>query len=137
MFGQMAAWAAGILLARKHPGVRKPHQQFPYSWLRDGNAERIHGAPRSTRSGTAFCFTSDTHISGRESAGTFLSPLSWIAIALPWAFSTTRAFSLRAADPWVEIAGISLIFLCVIFTSSFARHTGLLGTAQFTRLRFR
>src|SRR5713101_2015013 len=59
---------------------------------------KARGSHSSTRSGTPFYFTSDTHISGRESAGTFLSPLIWIAIVLPWAFSINRAFFRRAVD---------------------------------------
>src|SRR5260370_10407790 len=113
MFGQMAAWAAGILLARNHSGVRKPDQQFPYSWLRDGNAERIHGAPRSTRSGTAFCFTSDTHISGRESAGNLLSPLCWIEIPPPLAFFSNTALFLSEPSTPPATSGFLPHFLCL------------------------
>src|SRR6266705_1044843 len=49
----------------------------------------------SARSSTASCFIPDTHISGRESAGTYLSHSTWTAIAL-----RSASFTNLDHTPW-------------------------------------
>src|SRR6266568_1623790 len=67
-------------MANRHP--------FPTSSVAATFGGKTGGSRSSVHSGTASYFMPDTHISGRESAGTYLSHSTWTAIGLPSASFT-------------------------------------------------
>src|SRR6266699_2021850 len=86
------------------------------------------GSHSSARSSTASCFMPDIHVSGRESAGTYLSHSTWTAIALrsasftnpdhtPWdgddAHETNRRF-IEMVPGLVDLGAKALTFVGLV-----------------------
>jgi len=107
-------------MANRHP--------FPTSSVAATFGVKTGGSHSSAHSGTASCFTPDTHISGRESAGTYLSHSTWTAIGLPsasftnldhtpWdddAYETNRRF-IELVPVLVDLGAKLLILCCTGF----------------------